>query len=244
MTEQGGTPTVTPRWGLGDVVVGWLLAQFGGLLMASLVLGVTGKTKFDDLSLGWVALAQTGLWAGFFVVPLVATRLKGNGIVADLGLRVHWKDLPKGVVGGAVLQYAIAAVVLVPLYWLFNQSLDDADNVAKELTDRADGAFGVTMLVLIVGIGAPIFEEIFYRGLLQRALLRRFQPRVAVTLTATAFGLSHVDNLVNEPLTVPGLIVFGLVVGVLALRTGRLGPSIAVHIGFNMTTVVALLATR
>ena len=38
------------------------------------------------------------------------------------------------------------------------------------------------------------------------------------------------------------LAAFGLVLSVLAHRTGRLGPSIWAHVGFNATTVVALVA--
>jgi hypothetical protein len=36
------------------------------------------------------------------------------------------------------------------------------------------------------------------------------------------------------------LLLVGLIAGTLAAVTGRLGPSIWLHIGFNMTTVVAL----
>ena len=47
-----------------------------------------------------------------------------------------------------------------------------------------------------------------------------------------------------EALQFLGLFVFGLVAGVLAHRTGRLGPSVAAHVGFNVTTVVTLWLTR
>ena len=39
----------------------------------------------------------------------------------------------------------------------------------------------------------------------------------------------------------PALFAFGLVLGVLAHRTGRLGANIATHMAFNATTVVTLL---
>jgi phosphatidylglycerol:prolipoprotein diacylglycerol transferase len=40
------------------------------------------------------------------------------------------------------------------------------------------------------------------------------------------------------------LFVFGLVVGYLVQRTGRLGPAWWTHVGFNATTVVVLVAGR
>jgi len=37
------------------------------------------------------------------------------------------------------------------------------------------------------------------------------------------------------------LLLFGAVAGVLTVRTGRLGPAILCHMGFNAWTVVQLL---
>ena len=44
---------------------------------------------------------------------------------------------------------------------------------AKDLIDRADGGLIVVLFLLVV-IGAPVVEEVVYRGLLQRPLLDRF----------------------------------------------------------------------
>jgi membrane protease YdiL (CAAX protease family) len=223
----------TVRWGLGDALVGWFIAQVGAFITASIVLSVTGD-EFDDLSIGAVALAQTGLWAGLFGVPWFAARFKGNGMVRDFGLQFRPTDALYAFVG-VVCQYALILVYL-PIFWLTDVDTDDLSRPAREMTDRADGGWGVVLLVLVVGIGAPIFEEIFYRGLVQRAFLRRFRPWAAVTLTALIFGLVHF-----QPLQFPSLALFGAVAGVLALRTGRLGPSIFAHMGFNLITVVALV---
>jgi hypothetical protein len=92
------------------------------------------------------------------------------------------------------------------------------------------------MLVLIVGIGAPVFEEIFYRGLVLRSVEKRFGAAWGVAVSGVVFGVSHFN------FQIPGLILFGVVVGVLTVRTGRLGPAIAVHFGFNMIAVLSQLA--
>jgi membrane protease YdiL (CAAX protease family) len=230
----GSAPQATPRWGIGDVVLGWVLAQVGGMFTALLVLGLSGQ-DFDDLSLGWLALGNTGLWLGFLVVPWVATTLKGQGPIVDLGLRARPMDL-LGVLAGVATQLFLLPLVYLPLLVLLDRTGDDLSAPARDITDRASDPFGVVMLILIVGIAAPIFEEIFYRGLMQRSLQRRFGDSTAVVVTALVFGLSHFQLL-----QAPGLVIFGVVVGVLALRTGRLGPSIAAHVAFNMVSVVALL---
>lgn len=221
------------RWGLGDCVVGWLLAQVGAILATGVVLAVTGD-DFDDLPIGAIALAQTGLWVGMFGVPLVATRLKGNGLVRDLGLQFKPGDALYLFLGIAC-QYALVLVYL-PLFWLTDVDADDLSAPARDLTDRAHGGLGIALLILVVGVGAPVFEEVFYRGLVQRSFVRRLGTWPGVVVTALIFGAVHFQLL-----QFVSLALFGLVLGVLAVRSGRLGPGIAAHTGFNIVAAVGLV---
>lgn len=229
------------RWGLGDAVAGFGLALVGSQIVLAIVLAASGRTadQVDDLPLSLVALAQAGLWVGLLGVPVLATRLKGNGVVADLGIRARWNDLWQGGSVGAVLQLAVIPLLYWPLLNLLDKSSSELEGPARDLTDRASGPVGVILLVLIVGVGAPVIEEIFYRGLVQGALVKRgIHPAVAILITATIFGASHF-----ELLQLPALILFGAAAGFLAHRSGRLGPAIAAHVAFNMVTVVALLVS-
>jgi membrane protease YdiL (CAAX protease family) len=130
---------------------------------------------------------------------------------------------------------------VIPLvYWPLLPLLDDdADlsEAARELTDRADGA-AVIALVLISVVGAPVVEEIFHRGLLQPRLVPRLGPPAAIGVTAVLFGGSHVQLL-----QFPALVLFGVAVGALAYWRGRLAPAVVAHVVFNATAVVTLLAT-
>ena len=206
----------------------------------SAILWATGRSQseVDDLPLALVALAQVGLWLGLLGVPVLMTRTKGNGLVADLGLSARLEDAWKGGLIGVVVQFPLLPLLYWPILEALSKSSGDLEGPARELTDRATDPLGVVLLVLIVGVGAPIIEEIFYRGLLQRSLLKRGLPAwAAITATSLVFGMSHFQLL-----QLPGLALAGAVFGVLAQRSGRLGPAITAHVGFNMVTVVALLA--
>jgi membrane protease YdiL (CAAX protease family) len=234
----GSADLVEPRWGVGDAIIG-----FVGAFVASAVVGVFlivalgyADTKPLDQPLWLQMLLQLPLWAGLLGVPLWATSRKGNGPVRDLGLSARGSDIPLGIGVGLATQLFLLPLLYVPLLKLFNTSSDKLDDPGRQLSDRAHGTIGVLLLVVIVGLGAPIAEEIFYRGLLQRALIRRLPAWLAIGITAFVFAASHL-----ELLQLPGLALFGIVAGILAHRTGRLGPSIVMHMTFNLIAVIALL---
>lgn len=234
-----GHPVRSPAWGLGDVLLGFAIGLTGAQLTLAAILAASDRSvdEVDDLPLGLVALAQTGLWVGLLGVPWVVTKLKGRGLVADLGLRARRDDVWKGGLVGSALQLVALPLLYWPLLELLDKSASDLEGPARDMTDRATDGIGVLLLVLVVGIGAPIIEEVFYRGLFQRALLKRgLPPAAAIGINATVFGLSH-----GQLLQLPALILFGATAGVLAHRTGRLGPAITAHVAFNMVTVVSLL---
>jgi membrane protease YdiL (CAAX protease family) len=224
------------RWGLGDAAAGFALGFVGSVLLGSIYFAVT-----DDLDPGLaerVAL-QIPLWTGLLGVPLWAARRKGNGARIDFGLTARWFDAPIGLAVGVGLQLLVLPAIYYPIFWLTDIDAEDVSAPAEELTSQASGGFGVFLLLLLVVVGAPIAEEVFYRGLLLRSLTKRGLGTVAaVVSSAVLFALSHL-----QAIQFPALLVFGLVSATLAVRTGRLGPSIWSHVGFNLTSVVVLLTT-
>ncbi|MHB1969515.1 MAG: CPBP family intramembrane glutamic endopeptidase, partial [Acidimicrobiales bacterium] len=96
-------------------------------------------------------------------------------------------------------------------------------------------------------LGAPVFEEWLFRGVLYRALSEgaraRFSRRVSVALgavvSAALFGLAHA-----EPVQLAGLVGLGVVLALIAERSKRLVPSWVTHASFNATAFVALVLQR
>ena len=231
-----------PRWGFPDVLVAFVVAQvasFAGFVAYAGVQGVPIEELDSDLlSIGEVALLQVPLWLGLLGVPLLATRLRGNGPVADLGWWMRWKDVPVGLAIGVACQFVLVPLVTLPVFLLSDVDQDALEEPARELTDKATG-LGVLVLALVVVVAAPLAEEVFFRGLLQRTLARRWPIWPTMVVTSLAFAASHF-----QALQFPALAAFGLVLSVIAHRTGRLGLNTWAHVGFNATTVVVLLAQR
>jgi membrane protease YdiL (CAAX protease family) len=228
-----------PRWGGVDLVVAFVVAQLAsalGFVLFALAQGIpASELDTDALTIGEVALLQVPLWLGLLGVPLVATRLRGNGPRRDLGLWMTLPDVPIGLAIGVACQLVLVPLVTLPIFIFTDTDQETLEAPARELTDKAEGP-GVLILVLVVVVAAPLAEEVFFRGMLQRTLARHVPLWPTMLITAVLFGVSHF-----QALQLPALAAFGLVLSVLAHRTGRLGRSIWAHVGFNATTVVALL---
>lgn len=229
-----------PSWGAVDVIVAFVVAQMASLIGFSLFAMAKGvpvaELDRDVLTIAEVALLQVPLWLGLLGVPLIATRLRGNGPRRDLGLWSTVADAPIGLAIGVACQLILVPIVTLPIFLLSDTDQAELEAPARELTEKAQGP-GVLVLVLVVVVAAPLAEEVFFRGMLQRLLARRWPIWPSMLVTAVLFGVSHFQWL-----QLPALAAFGLVLSLLAHRTGRLGRSIWAHVGFNATTVVALLA--
>lgn len=204
--------------------------------LVGLTLLASGGDEGDDVEITIGALVANSalLWLFLIGVPAFATRVKGNGLVRDLGLRFAPVDAGWFAVG-----VALQAVVVPALYWpvfrLTEVTSDDVSSDARELVDAASGP-GIAVLVLVVCIGAPFAEELFFRGLLLRSLEKRWGVGVAVVGATVVFAVSHFQGI-----QFAALLVFGAVASLLAVRTGRVGAPIACHAGFNAWTVFQLL---
>lgn len=225
-------------WGLGDVLVGLGLGQALSILATLVVFAATGWTTSADVPLWAGALLQIPLWVGWTAAVVLAGR-KGRGVVEDFGVRLRAIDVPVGVVVGVLMQMVVLPLLYLPVLRLLDRSTDDLSAPARELTDRAQGTAGWIVLALIVVVGAPVFEELFYRGLMLGALRKRGLGPVASALACGAvFGAMHL-----QALQFLGLFVLGTVLSLLVVRTDRLGPAITAHAAFNATTVVVLYLT-
>ncbi|MEZ5117151.1 MAG: CPBP family intramembrane glutamic endopeptidase [Candidatus Nanopelagicales bacterium] len=202
--------------------------------MAVLAAGVL--VSLGDVPVG--ASLLVGLLAPWLVLagwPVLATRTRGNGPVIDLGLRMTWRDVGWGLLGGlvALVLGSLAGALTVALFGEFSSAAGD---VAQELADNGERAALVAFAVA-VAVGAPVVEELAFRGMVFASLARRgVLPWVNVLVTAGAFALFHF-----EPKRILVLLVIGGVLSVLRWRTRALGASIVAHAVNNLPGALFLL---
>lgn len=227
------------RWGVGDFF--WVLgAQVAGSFAGGGVAVIVDQ--FVDLSLDealfLVVVPFQSIAMG--AALLVVSRRLGRGTLrADFGFEVSVRDWTAAFVG--LGWRVVIVVVMLPLFTLL-----DADEPTQQVVQELDDASRTVQLASIfwVVVAAPVIEEIWFRGLLLRALLRRSTPAVAVVVSGTAFGFIHMLDAgfgAEGLVTAVGLTALGLFLGAQAIRHGSLSRPIITHASFNLFGMLVLI---
>ncbi len=232
----------------------WLLFAalgfLGGQVLAGVFVAVAAAVSGDTSSLTaisklsepptwYIVSTLLGLWGGFFGSAWLATGVRGTkSFRRDLGLRFRWVDLvgiPIGVGGQFVV-----ALIYIPISHHVHNFNQRFDAPSQRLTGGSHG-FSFAVIAVLTVLGAPFFEELFFRGVLLRSLARLFGtvgrwvgPTLAVIVTGVLFGLAHAESL-----QLIGLAVFGIILSFVSYRTGRLGMNMVAHASFNLVAVAA-----
>jgi membrane protease YdiL (CAAX protease family) len=245
-------PPKTPRQGwywLIFAVAGFVVGQLGAVIFATISGAVAGKTAAQMQAIAtstvppewYVVSTLLGLWIGFFGAPWLASRTQGTrNFVRDLGVRFRLIDLVGiGIgIGGQIL----VAIMYAP----FQHQIHDFNGPSQRLTGSSHGG-GFVVIAIATVLFAPAMEELFFRGLLLKALVRLLTPLgaaggaratgvvLAVIADGLLFGLAH-----GEWVQLAGLAAFGMILAAVSYRTGRLGMNIVAHGTFNLVAIIAI----
>jgi membrane protease YdiL (CAAX protease family) len=223
----------------------WLLGYLSiGQLLLPFILALLGVERWElsqrsnallHLSLDFVQLLVTILilWR-----CLKKYRPLANGFFKLAMDRGKW-----------VLWVLLGAASFPFIDWASHQSLSllFGSGAAEELWSSGEVVAGlsdgdwVTQLsfYMVVSLCAPLWEELVFRGFLLASLTRFLSPWWAVVVTALVFALCHFRLE-----TVVPLLLLGLVLGGVYMRTNNLLPPILVHSLWNLYVVWTIATPR
>ncbi|WP_262323202.1 CPBP family intramembrane glutamic endopeptidase [Acidiferrimicrobium sp. IK] len=216
-------------------LLGLAIGEVAGGVIGALAGAVTGAGSTSALV---VLAGELGLWAGMLGACIFVARRYGTGSLRrDFGARFRPADLGwgplvtvAGLVATAVLSHAFVGTRL-------------SGSNTQLIDGQTHNTAGFAVIAVIVSVGAPIFEELFFRGLVRAALSSRLGPIGAVFAQAGLFGLAHLNptsGLGNvEVVVVIG--AFGVLLGLAAQLTGRLAAGMIGHGLYNLLVTVAIL---
>jgi membrane protease YdiL (CAAX protease family) len=193
-------------------------------------------------SLGALCAGQAALWACLFGSCKLAVRRHGNGSLRELGLEgLSRRQVGAGLLIGLIARLGAGALT-VALVQLFRH--EHWRSNAEPALHLNDSVLSVIVLTAILVVGAPFFEELFFRGLVQGAFTNRFSARIALFGTAVCFGLVHYRvgmTAAQGFITVVTIGATGLVLGATKWHYEKLGPGMVAHAFFNAVVVVVLV---
>jgi membrane protease YdiL (CAAX protease family) len=252
-------PALRRGWGVFEAFVALVVVV---ILMALLIRWLHSGVYFDtDFA---VVLSYAVVWVPLLAACAYACFLRGScSPVADLGLRFTWLDVLFGVGAGLLARVVASIVELVAYGRMSGLGVTFGDTVY-------DGwwVFGTLLAPVLI---APFVEELFFRGLVLRAVylaIARVLPGpdavpsatasattpaprrrttatvVSVLASAILFAVLHITQVSNPTAGVVlgvSTLVFGLGSAAIAVFTGRVGGSIVAHVVFNGSLVLASL---
>lgn len=231
------------RW-RGEISVGYIvLAWLGAYVVATafavaVQLFVGSEDLAGDSAPTWAfALAAIALWVPNMAMLVFVSHRRGTGnFNHDFSFRFKRRDL-LGIPIGIASQLLLVGVVTWPFRQMFPDSFSN-HNIDKRATNLVDAAHGywIVLLVMIVAIGAPVVEELVFRGFIQGRMEHRFRPATSLLIGAMWFTVVHVN-----PIEFPGLFAFAIVLGLCFMKTKRLGMSVWAHIAFNATAILLVI---
>lgn len=210
-------------------LVAFVVANFASLVV--MVLTGNGDSSNNEMSTLDVALSATAMWIVYLIATSQFLQATWRSFRSAVGATFQRRNVVAGIPLGIASQLVLVNVVNWPLTRLFPDAFS-FDEVSKRATDLVDGASGgwVVLLALVVVVGAPIVEEIVYRGVVQPGLVVSWGARAGILTTAALFAAIHM-----QPVEFPGLFAFALVLGWARHSTGTIGMSIVTHMAFNAT---------
>ena len=216
-------------------ILDFFLVFLGGLLGSGLFLGLGALVGGQELTL---VLALGGQYVGHLLVLWILARGR-----EDLGFSVLGSDI-RYLGAGLLLQLGLA-ILFLPLSNLLLPEGETAQEVAGAIAGLETVPARVAAILIAVVV-APVTEELTFRGVLLKVFSGR-SPRVAMVLTALVFSAFHLIGLPAErflqsaAVVMPQLFIVGIILAWVTLRSGRLGPAIFMHSGFNLLAALVLL---
>lgn len=219
-----------------------LILGIGASMLLAFTLGPERIARAMPEAGGGDPMALLALLAVFFFVglPAVGLAVLRHGRQAPRLLGLHQA-------GGRWLWLAPIAVLILSFVvdegllrlvraWAGEEILPSVNAV---IADIATTPGRTVLAILVMGMLAPLVEELVFRGLVYGYVEGRFGGMAALIVSSLLFAAAHV-----EPIHIALVLPIGVLLGWTRMRTGSLWPAIAAHVANNTVAVIASYLLR
>ncbi|MBG92441.1 MAG: hypothetical protein CL792_00455 [Chloroflexi bacterium] len=224
-------------WYKKDLLFGFLGMIIGFVLLFSLLVPVSMNITMADWVLDVVTFTLTIFWqlSFIFLVVILAKRRDLNFSQIGFQKPENWKVVVSLIFAcyGILIFYGLL-IELITLAGVDPGLLKGTNQIVITETDSSiHTILYIAVLAIAVVVVAPIAEEVFFRGLIYRAISGIYSPLIGIIVSGFLFGLFHFNLGVLVPFSLIGmLLAWGF------QSTGSLFVPIAVHFVINSVSYV------
>ncbi len=218
----------------------WTTMQVGILMSVLFLLyflaSFTGLLFYEEQ----IPVARLGItiliYSILITVIAIINRKRGGSCSTSLGMGKH--NLKKLLLAPVFYLAFIPFLMLIAKGWhllleLVFQAEPELQEVAKIVSSQL--TWLEISYILMATVGAPIYEEFMFRGIIFPYFIKRMGLINGIVLMSVLFALMHFH--------LPSFVPLALLSSVLCLaywRTGSLWVSIGIHMIFNAISILAL----
>lgn len=185
---------------------------------------------FIQITIGFITLAWwkaiTGEDPESSVTCSIVMMTVASLITAVWFLWIKWAEVSRNWIRTrpwSVICWSVVASLglLVPSVWL-QEHMPEMPNLAEDLFE---GLMANQWGYVVIGLVAPLVEELVFRGAVLRSLLQWSDNQwVCISISAAIFGLIHAN-----PAQMPHAFAVGWLLGWMYYRTGSIIPGVVYH---------------
>ncbi len=213
----------------------WFGTQFAVGLILGIFYGAIGENVTEKLQeIGMVSVYVSAIVSFVWVLRNISS--ENN----DYRINVGWRRGELSV-ANSLLLVLIAFVGLSLLRIIYVMLVPEFENLVQNsageqmITATVDAGFGLMTVLTYASIMfvAPVIEEIVFRGYVQNALSKKYNPVVGIIIASSIFAVIHMNLAIF-----PVYFIMGLGFGVLFHRTQTLWSAIVLHMLNNIVAVI------
>ncbi|NLZ33824.1 MAG: CPBP family intramembrane metalloprotease [Clostridiales bacterium] len=136
----------------------------------------------------------------------------------------------------------IIAIILGLSIWLFDSGvlsiIQEAGLLAEHFATMEETLSPITqgnmfIVIISVGIIGPFVEELIFRGLIYKTLIKKFSVLWTIIIQAILFGLFHFNLIQSAYATLMGILL-----GYAVYKTKSIWPAVLMHIVNNLASSI------
>ncbi len=137
-----------------------------------------------------------------------------------------------------VISFIMGAALQMPISFIMSllENAGLAPDMFEQYSDSMNALMNnqnIVLLVIEIGIIAPLIEEIIFRGLIFNLLKKNMPVWAALIIQAFLFGLAHLNFIQGSY-----AFVLGIIMGLALMWSKSIYPPISIHIGMNLSGII------